>query len=302
MRLYQKATLLSCLTVLMFGQQVMFAAKETGPVVTLGGNLSSIQQEEMRRRLGVPVGCKEIVVTTAAGQQCLGPGISGRFFSCALVEPSTQGLEVTVSPNITEVTPLMYKEVFITAGVEDGYSIKVDAPKGVTGHAALAGLLIALEKEMGKPIALDRKQHASKELTTTSNIADKLAKSENKPKASEQEKHQAVKLVNDLKKAVSDEQPKTQAEREALVKRVVQDLNLNIKLDEATLKQLAKCCENFAKLGLDWSTVRKQLQGMGDELKGVLNDKGKRESWIDAAGKFFADLWGKIVKAVKEIK
>lgn len=247
-------------------------------VVTLGANLTKQQKEEMLKYFNVNKDDADIIeVTNAEEQKYLGGSaskseIGTRSISCSYVDPSSKdGLKVSTH-NITWVTESMIKNALITAGVENA-DVKVNAPFKVSGTAALTGILKGFEKsEGGKKISDNKKKVANEELMVTGKLGDKIGKDN------------AAKIVNEVKKDVVKEKPKTEQQIRDIIINVTN--NYGQKLSKDQIDSLTKLMNKINGLNLNFSQLKNQFNSIANELKGSLNSP-------EAQG-FFNKLWNAI--------
>ncbi len=101
----------------------------------------------------------------------------------------------------------MIRNALITAGVENA-NVKVGAPFNVSGTAALTGILKGFESSKGgKKIDEEKKKVANEEMVVTGNLGEKIGQDE------------AANLINEVKKEVVKEKPKTEKENKKYSKR-----------------------------------------------------------------------------------
>ena len=105
------------------------------------------------------------------------------------VEPAKKGNGINVkTANLTYVTSSMIASTLATCGVEDANVIAMTPLSGgVSGTGALTGVMKAFEDATGKELSEDKKELASKELITTSDLGDEIGQDE------------AAGLINDIK-------------------------------------------------------------------------------------------------------
>ncbi len=143
--------------------------------------------------------------------------IGKNALSSVLVKPAEKGHGVDVTTkNINYCTPEMYKNAFMTAGVNDA-EIIVAGPFDISGTAALIGAVKAYERVSGVQISDDVVDAAVDELITTGDIADKL-----------NSKDDAAKLIALIKKEIITKNPGSKAEIEEIVRQALKDLGLTL--------------------------------------------------------------------------
>ncbi len=248
-------------------------------VVTLGGDLTNEQKEDMLKYFGVTrqdVNVIEVNIDEERkylGNIATSQQIGTKSISSSYVEPtSSGGLNVSTN-NIYWVSSSMIKNALITAGIKNA-NVKVSAPFNVSGTAALTGILKGFESSSsGNKIDETKKEAANDELMTTGNLGDKIGKDK------------AAGLINDIKTQVVKEKPKTEEGVRQIVENVTNNYNLN--LSTGDIDKITALMTKINGLNLNFGDIKGQLSSVADQLKGELSS--------DQAQGFFA----KIINAIK---
>ncbi|MCC9293847.1 DUF1002 domain-containing protein [Clostridium sp. WLY-B-L2] len=248
-------------------------------VVTLGGDLTNEQKEDMLKYFGVTrqdVNVIEVNIDEERkylGNIATSQQIGTKSISSSYVEPtSSGGLNVSTN-NIYWVSSSMIKNALITAGIKNA-NVKVSAPFNVSGTAALTGILKGFESSSsGNKIDEAKKEAANDELMTTGNLGDKIGKDK------------AAGLINDIKTQVVKEKPKTEEGVRQIVENVTNNYNLN--LSTGDIDKITALMTKINGLNLNFGDIKGQLSSVADQLKGELSS--------DQAQGFFA----KIINAIK---
>lgn len=248
-------------------------------VVTLGGDLTNKQKEDMLKYFGVTrqdVNVIEVNIDEERkylGNIATSQQIGTKSISSSYVEPtSSGGLNVSTN-NIYWVSSSMIKNALITAGIKNA-NVKVSAPFNVSGTAALTGILKGFESSSsGNKIDEAKKEAANDELMTTGNLGDKIGKDK------------AAGLINDIKTQVVKEKPKTEEGVRQIVENVTNNYNLN--LSTGDIDKITALMTKINGLNLNFGDIKGQLSSVADQLKGELSS--------DQAQGFFA----KIINAIK---
>ncbi|MGY0374738.1 DUF1002 domain-containing protein [Clostridium sp. JNZ J1-5] len=246
--------------------------------VTLGANLNDKQKEDMLKYFNVTKKEANIIEVSNEEENKYLKGVASqsqigtKAISCSYVEPTEKGgLNISVN-NMSWVTESMIRNALITAGVANA-NVKVSAPFEVSGTAALTGILKGFESsEGGKKIDEDKKKTANEELVVTGDLGEKIGKDN------------AANLMNEIKKDVVKEKPKSQKEIEKIVVNAVKDSNQNLNSDD--IKKITALMGKINDLNLDFSQIKDQLNDVTDKLKANLTS--------DEAKGFFAKLFGAI--------
>ncbi len=243
--------------------------------VTLGADLTDQQKQDMLKYFGVTKDEANVLEVNREEEIKYLGGVASekqigtKSISCSYVEPTNQGGLKVSTHNIYWVNESMIKNALITAGIKNA-DVKAAAPFNVSGTAALTGILKGFENSTGgKKIDEKQKQAANEELITTGNLGEKIGQDK------------AAGLINEVKKEVVKQKPKTQEETTKIVKQVTGNYNYN--LSDEDISKISSLMSKISGLNLDFNQLKSQLNGVTDQLKGVLQS--------DEAKGFFGKLW-----------
>lgn len=233
-------------------------------VVTLGQDLTSAQQEQILADMGVSKDEVEILyVTNQEEYHYLGDYISAAQIGSKAISstkitltPEGSGIHVKTSDKITWVTEEMLANSLATAGVTDA-DVYVTAPFNVSGTAGLTGLIKAFEAATDTEISEEQKQVANEEVVRQAELAEKIGAAE------------AAELIRRLKEALADTKLETDEDYRNLVKRVAQELN--VELSEQDIDAIVHLLKRLKDLNIDWNQVSQQLKHIRDNLDEILN-------------------------------
>ncbi|APU60610.1 DUF1002 domain-containing protein [Clostridium botulinum] len=275
-------TVISKLLVLVFTFSLIISASSANKVyadafkvVTLGADLTNEQKEEMLKYFGVTRKEDNVMEVNKEEEDKYLAGVATRkqigtkSISCAYVEPTDKGGLNISTHNIYWVTENMIRNALITAGVENA-NVKVGAPFNVSGTAALTGILKGFESSKGgKKIDEEKKKVANEEMVVTGNLGEKIGQDE------------AANLINEVKKEVVKEKPKTEKE----IKNIVKDAtnNYGYKLSDEDMQKITALMDKINGLDLDFKQIKDQLNQVSNKLKDVVTSE-------EAKG-FFSKLW-----------
>ncbi|KEI91965.1 DUF1002 domain-containing protein [Clostridium botulinum] len=275
-------TVISKLLVLVFAFSLIISASSANKVyadafkvVTLGADLTNEQKEEMLKYFGVTRKEANVMEVNKEEEDKYLAGVATRkqigtkSISCAYVEPTDKGGLNISTHNIYWVTENMIRNALITAGVENA-NVKVGAPFNVSGTAALTGILKGFESSKGgKKIDEVKKKVANEEMVVTGNLGEKIGQDE------------AANLINEVKKEVVKEKPKTEKE----IKNIVKDAtnNYGYKLSDEDMQKITALMDKINGLDLDFKQIKDQLNQVSNKLKDVVTSE-------EAKG-FFSKLW-----------
>ncbi|NFA97242.1 DUF1002 domain-containing protein [Clostridium botulinum] len=275
-------TVISKLLVLVFTFSLIISASSANKVyadafkvVTLGADLTNEQKEEMLKYFGVTRKEANVMEVNKEEEDKYLAGVATRkqigtkSISCAYVEPTDKGGLNISTHNIYWVTENMIRNALITAGVENA-NVKVGAPFNVSGTAALTGILKGFESSKGgKKIDEEKKKVANEEMVVTGNLGEKIGQDE------------AANLINEVKKEVVKEKPKTEKE----IKNIVKDAtnNYGYKLSDEDMQKITALMDKINGLDLNFKQIKDQLNQVSNKLKDVVTSE-------EAKG-FFSKLW-----------
>lgn len=246
--------------------------------VTLGGDLSQQQKEDMLKYFGVTKDDANVIeVNIDEERKYLGDTasknqIGTKSISCSYIDPTSSGGINVTTHNIYWVNSNMIKNALITAGIQNA-DVKAAAPFNVSGTAALTGILKGFESsKSGNKISEASKQAANQELVTTGNLGQKIGKDK------------AAGLMNEVKKEVLEKKPSDKAETQKVVENVVNNYNYNLSKDD--ISKITDVMDKINGLNLNYSQIKGQLNNVASKLSGVLKS--------DEAKGFFSKVWSSI--------
>jgi Predicted secreted protein len=247
-------------------------------VVTLGADLTDQQKEEMLKYFNVNKNEVNVLEVNRDEEVKYLGGVASekeigtKSISCSYVEPTDKGGLNISTNNIYWVSESMIRNALITAGIKNA-NVKAAAPFKVSGTAALTGILKGFENSNGgKKIDENKKKAANEELVVTGKLGEKIGQD------------QAANLINDVKKEVIKEKPKTDKEIEKIVINVTNNYNIN--LSDGDIKNITSLMGKINSLNLDFNQLKDQLNDVTKQLKGTLTSS-------EAQG-FFNNIWNSI--------
>ena len=205
--------------------------------------------------------------------------LGNKAISCSYVEPTEKGGINVTTNNLTWVNDGMIKNALITAGIENA-NVVAAAPFEVSGTAALTGILKGFETSTsGEKIDENKKEAANEELVTTGDVAEKIGQDD------------ASNLMNDIKKEVIKEKPKTEEEVNKIVDNAVTEYKDKLSAEDiASIKALMSKINN---LDLDYNSIKDQLNDVTNQLKDKLTSE-EAKGLFAKIGQFFSDVFNAI--------
>lgn len=253
--------------------------------VTLGADLTQAQKDDMLKYFDVKKNEVNLLEVTSKeehtylGKVATQAQLGNRAISCSYVEPTSKGGIKVSTNNLTWVNDGMIKNALITAGIENA-NVVAAAPFEVSGTAALTGILKGFENSTsGQKIDEDKKEAANEELVTTGDVAEKIGQDD------------ASNLMNDIKKKVIKEKPKTEEEVNKIVDNAVKDYKDKLSSEDiASIKALMSKINN---LDLDYNSIKDQLNDVTNQLKDKLTSE-EAKGLFAKIGQFFSDVFNAI--------
>ncbi|MGM9986928.1 MAG: DUF1002 domain-containing protein [Bacillaceae bacterium] len=271
-------------------QSVLADAVDGEVVVSLGRDLTSAQQAAILEEFGVDNTVRKIEITIEdefryLGEELAKKELGKRSLSSAKITLAKKGTGIVVTTkNVTMVTPDMYRNALITAGVQDAI-IDVTAPSPVSGTAALTGIMKAYESQ-GFTIKDDVKQVANQEIIETAKLGDEVGK------------EQANNLISSVKEEIAQDMPKNATAMKKLVQEEAQQLNVS--LSDEQLKRLTDLFMNMKEANINWDSVKNALEKAKEKLN-QFADSEEGKAFFESIKDFFISAWNWIKDAFQSI-
>jgi len=182
--------------------------------------------------------------------------IGSRAISSAYCELLDKGNGIEVqTENITAITPFMYANALVTAGIEDA-RVVVAAPFEVSGTAALTGIIKAFEMVSGEKLKEQNKSTAHEEMAETSELGERIGQDD------------AERFIFEVKKRVVAEDISDPDEIRKIILEISADLN--IKLSDQEINRVVLLMQKIQQLNISAGQLGSQMQNLErrlDELK-----------------------------------
>ena len=275
-----------CLSLILGNITCAFA--DSSKVVTIGADLSDAQKQTVLDYFGVKKDEAVILEVNNLEERKYLQGIASeaqlgtKTFSCAYVEPAKKGNGINVkTANLTYVTSSMNASTLATCGVEDANVIAMTPLSGgVSGTGALTGVMKAFEDATGKELSEDKKELASKELITTSDLGDEIGQDE------------AAGLINDIKADVIKSGTKDTNQIAETINNVTN--NYNITLTPSQEKQISDLMTKISEQDYDYNSLKNTFKNVSDAVDKNLQEAGininRSEGFFSSIGNWFKDL------------
>ncbi|MCR5107409.1 MAG: DUF1002 domain-containing protein [Lachnospiraceae bacterium] len=194
--------------------------------LALGKNLTDAQISTVLELMGISkeeLDTMDVVYVTNEEEHAfldsyIDPAKIGKnALSSVLVKPMEKGYGINVTTkNINYCTPEMYKNAFMTAGVNDA-DIIVAGPFELSGTAALIGAVKAYEELSGISVSEMVVDAAVDELITTGEIAEAVGSKED-----------SAKLISEIKDEIINNNPASKSEIEEIVRGILDELGFSL--------------------------------------------------------------------------
>lgn len=242
-------------------------------VITLGADLTEEQKQTMLRYFGVagqPI--QTLTITNQDERNHLGSyvpleQIGTKTFSCALVSPTTSGGIQVKTANLSWVTSNMIASTLSTSGVVN-CDVLAAAPFEVSGTGALTGILMAYESAVGATLDSEKKEVATQELITTTNIANNIGQI------------QATEIVNESKMQVIQGEVVNQNDIDVIVEQVAAEENISLSEEDREL--LVQLLQEIAEQDYEYEEMQETLERVEANMEELAEDEDT-ESVLDDA-------------------
>lgn len=278
------------------------------PTYVHGAGLNEAQVQETARLLGI-TDMNTVTVIPVKGEDLVrflkaeNTG-DASMISSVLVTKNAKGtgLQVVIQTpeNITQITPEIYKNAAITAGVVDA-SLQIAAYTAVTGESALTGIYKAFEAN-GETLDDDRMQVAQEELETTNQIAQ-----ENKEKDGF-DLDKLNQVIIEIKQQLAEIKEKqgelaTREDIERIIQELLDKYQLQNVITQVQIDKLINLFVNYQQTGaIDASAVKEQLNKLSTEVTGKIKDfvqNAKESGLLDRIADFFRQIFDSIMSLFK---
>ena len=286
---FKKKFISSMLCLSLILGNITYAHADSSKVVTLGADLSDSQKQTVLDYFGVKKDEAVILEVNNLEERKYLQGIASeaqlgtKTFSCAYVEPAKKGNGINVkTANLTYVTSSMIASTLATCGVEDANVIAMTPLSGgVSGTGALAGVMKAFEDATGEELSEDKKELASEELITTSDLGDEIGQDK------------AAGVINDIKADIIKNGTQDTTQIAETINNVTN--NYNITLTEDQEKQITDLMTKISEQDYDYDKLKSTFKNVSDSVDKNLKEAGiaikRSEGFFESIGNWFKDLF-----------
>nr|WP_293977813.1 DUF1002 domain-containing protein [uncultured Clostridium sp.] len=286
---FKKKFISSMLCLSLILGNVTFAHADSSKVVTLGADLSASQKQTVLDYFGVKEDEAVILEVNNLEERKYLQGIASeaqlgtKTFSCAYVEPAKKGNGINVkTANLTYVTSSMIASTLATCGVEDANVIAMTPLSGgVSGTGALTGVMKAFEDATGEELSEEKKEIASEELITTSDLGDEIGQDE------------AAGIINDVKADIIKNGTQDTTQIAETINNVTNNYNITLTPDQE--KQITNLMTKIAEQDYDYDKLKSTFKNVSDAVDKNLEKAGinikRSEGFFTSIGNWFKDLF-----------
>lgn len=278
----------------LFSMTSAFALNKGDARAVIGADISEEQKASVYKTFGIDQGSvRELSVTNSEEKEYLdglvdSSIIGSRSISCVYIEVlgDGEGLQVSTS-NISWCTKEMYANALVTAGIDNAKLIVTSPIEGISGTAALTGVFKAYEDITGEQLDATAKLAGTQELVVTAELADEIGN------------YDAVTIVNELKKILSETVKMSDDELRTEIRNIAAENNISV--SEAQVSQLVSLCRSLEKL--DPEELKAKVEAFQATVKKMAGAQAKVNefassfgSFFKSVGSFFSDLFSNIGK------
>ena len=276
-----------CLSLLM--GNVTFAHADSSKVVTIGADLTSAQKQTVLDYFGVKQDEAVILEVNNLEERKYLQGIASeaqlgtKTFSCAYVQPAKKGNGINVkTANLTYVTSSMIASTLATCGVEDANVIAMTPLKGgVSGTGALTGVMKAFEDATGQELSEEKKELASEELITTSDLGDEIGQDK------------AAGIINDIKADIIKNQTQDTIQIAETINNITN--NYNVTLTPEQEEQISSLMTKISEQDYNYETLKNTFENVANSVDENLQSLGiniqRSEGFFTSIVHWFKDLF-----------
>ncbi len=242
-------------------------------VLTLGADLNDQQRTAILNYFGVNgQNIQTLTITNQDERNHLGSyvpleQIGTRTYSCALVSPTNSGGIQVKTANLSWVTSNMIATTLSTSGVVN-CDVLAAAPFEVSGTGALTGIIMAYETAVGINLDTTKKEVATKELITTTNIANNIGQV------------QATEIVNESKKQVIQGDVISDNDIDIIINEVADEQNIS--LSEEDREMLRDLLTQIAQQDYDYEQMKETLERVEANMNDLLAQQEDAEEYEES--------------------
>lgn len=269
------------------------ADKKQKNTLTLGANLNDEQKQLIIDYLNVDLNNVEVIYVNNDDERKYLEGIvdssiiGKNTYSCAYLEPTTEGGIHIKTVNLTYVDCDMLRNALVTSGITNCNIIAV-APIEVSGTGSLAGIFKAYEEIIGDELSEDKKELAAKELVTTMNIAETIG---NKDAAS---------LLSELKQYIIET---GLSSKDEIAKQLESYLSENsIQITEEQKWQVIELLLKISQQDYDIEKLKQTYEDVQQTISDIKEAAQKAKGIFTKIWEFLVALFQKLTGTYEEIK
>lgn len=265
----------------------VLAAEAGDSRVVLGADLTEEQKAEALEYFNADEGTLLLTVTNKDERQYFEGKLPDKrlghvALSSIYIKAAEEGSGLKIKTrNINFVTPQMYENALISAGITDA-EIKIWAPREISGTAALTGIYKAYEDMTGRFLDSYAKDLGIEELIATGDLAEYIGSEE------------ALSIIHDVKKILDETRT---MEDDAVMEKIygiAREYDVELTEDQAQkIFRLARMFEGLSAEEIQQRLVNmakaaQKAQSFGEVVQSVIRTLGE---FIKTIGDFFTNVW-----------
>ena len=265
----------------------VLAAEAGDSRVVLGADLTEEQKAEALEYFNADEGTLLLTVTDKDERQYFEGKLPDKrlghvALSSIYIKAAEEGSGLKIKTrNINFVTPQMYENALISAGITDA-EIKIWAPREISGTAALTGIYKAYEDMTGRFLDSYAKDLGIEELIATGDLAEYIGSEE------------ALSIIHDVKKILDETRT---MEDDAVMEKIygiAREYDVELTEDQAQkIFRLARMFEGLSAEEIQQRLVNmakaaQKAQSFGEVVQSVIRTLGE---FIKTIGDFFTNVW-----------
>lgn len=272
---------------------VITAFADEVKVVTLGADLSDEQRELILNYFNVSESEVEVITVTNEDEHTYLDGIATQqqigkhTYSCAYVEPTTEGGIHIKTANLNWVTCEMIRNALITSGITN-CNVICAAPIEVSGTGALTGIFKAYSTIEGEELDEEKVALASEELVQTMSLAESIGQEE------------ATDLMSEIKEEVITEGLNSVDDIEASLTEYCE--NNQIELTDEQKDALIQLLLDISKQEYSVEEVKQAYADVKETVTEIKEAAEETRNILQKIGDWFVTMWQKLTGTYEEVK
>lgn len=272
---------------------IAMADEEKKNILTLGADLNDEQKQLIINYLNVDLDAVKVIYVNNEDERkylegLIDSSIIGKHtYSCAYMEPTTEGGIHIKTVNLTYVDCDMLRNALVTSGITNCNIIAV-APIKVSGTGSLTGIFKAYEEISGEVLSEEKKELAAEELVTTMDIAETIGNED------------AASLLNELKQYIIES---GLTSKDEITKQLETYLTENsIQITEEQKWQVIELLLKISQQDYDIEQLRQTYEDVQQTISDIKEAAQKAKGIFTKIWEFLVAIFQKLTGTYEEIK